>query len=438
MIDMDPASYILTLLTHLCDNVQQYVRGSSDSSLLIHHNRDAYAIFKESIRLTTPNFIPFPDASHNNASILKSIAEGEEDAKELTGNMKPIYLNDMRKHIMKSVTRELPGNVPYQAKVAIIAATQNTWSSSVHACFNSIRASFLKVLLKCVDDNIKQYDLLRGTLTSFVTELVAKHYDSCLVFLDAILEVELTPYTQNFHYLESSSSKWLAKYKDVRSRLNEVKPTQKFSLTPSMPTAPSQSLPSQPPLFAFATKPSAFAFPRAPSVAPPSSPVPTSSSSSVEPTVKPFWNHPPLTPSAPNSALPEKTIDTEKINNALASLAEIGYVGLTKDDLGKLNPPDEYETELKVMAEVKGYFQVAYKRIIDNVPSLIDRMFIKAVGKELQPFLISKFELGTVAATARYSAYLAEDPNLVGRREELAARKKRLEKVQLELYNFGL
>lgn len=103
MIDMDPASYILTLLTHLCDNVQQYVRGSSDSSLLIHHNRDAYAIFKESIRLTNPNFIPFPDASYNNASILKSIAEGEEDAKELTGNMKPIYLNDMRKHIMKYI-----------------------------------------------------------------------------------------------------------------------------------------------------------------------------------------------------------------------------------------------------------------------------------------------------------------------------------------------
>jgi hypothetical protein len=65
-------------------------------------------------------------------------------------------------------------------------------------------------------------------------------------------------------------------------------------------------------------------------------------------------------------------------------------------------------------------------------------MFIKRVGKELQPFLISKFELGTAAATARCAAYLAEDPDLVAKREELAARKKRLEKVQLELYNFGL
>lgn len=47
--------------------------------------------------------------------------------------------------------------------------------------------------------------------------------------------------------------------------------------------------------------------------------------------------------------------------DALSALAKLGYVGLTVDDLGKLNPPDEYEEELHVMAEVRAYFQVAYK-----------------------------------------------------------------------------
>lgn len=42
-------------------------------------------------------------------------------------------------------------------------------------------------------------------------------------------------------------------------------------------------------------------------------------------------------------------------------LADIGHTGLNAEDLGKLNPPDEYETELRVMAEVRGYFQVSYK-----------------------------------------------------------------------------
>lgn len=47
--------------------------------------------------------------------------------------------------------------------------------------------------------------------------------------------------------------------------------------------------------------------------------------------------------------------------DALSALAKLGYVGLTVEDLGKLNPPDEYEEELNVMAEVRAYFQVAYK-----------------------------------------------------------------------------
>lgn len=53
--------------------------------------------------------------------------------------------------------------------------------------------------------------------------------------------------------------------------------------------------------------------------------------------------------------------DADRIKTALALLAEMGYAGLTAEDLGKLNPPDQYEAELQVMAEVRAYFQVAYK-----------------------------------------------------------------------------
>ena len=76
--------------------------------------------------------------------------------------------------------------------------------------------------------------------------------------------------------------------------------------------------------------------------------------------------------------------------------------------------------------------------MIDNIPSLIDLRFVRAVANELLPFLIGKFELGTPNAAARCEKYLAEDPNVVVRRDELFARKKRLESVSVELYNFGL
>lgn len=47
-------------------------------------------------------------------------------------------------------------------------------------------------------------------------------------------------------------------------------------------------------------------------------------------------------------------------NAALSALAMLGY-HVTAADLGKLHPPDIYEEELEVMAEVRSYFQVAYK-----------------------------------------------------------------------------
>ncbi|KAF8878225.1 hypothetical protein BD779DRAFT_1789330 [Infundibulicybe gibba] len=92
----------------------------------------------------------------------------------------------------------------------------------------------------------------------------------------------------------------------------------------------------------------------------------------------------------------------------LALLAEVGYTGLTKDDLGKLNPPDEYETGLKVMAEIRATSRFPTRHVQE------DLKFVRALGpgKELLPFFISKFELGTSDSNARCAAYLAEAPLL--------------------------
>ena len=141
----------------------------------------------------------------------------------------------------------------------------------------------------------------------------------------------------------------------------------------------------------------------------------------------------------------------------MALLADAGYTGLNPEDLGKLNPPDKYETELHVMAEVRGYFQVSYKvrtthissaliinawtctqRVIDNIPSTIDLNFVKAIFKGLQNFLISELGLGAADSSSRCAKYLAEDPNVIARRDDLVARSKRLESVKTELHNFGL
>ena len=107
--------------------------------------------------------------------------------------------------------------------------------------------------------------------------------------------------------------------------------------------------------------PTAFNFARAQpssSSASPSNPVPTVANASPAPNspaspfgaqrVVPIWDR------------PQSDKPAEKVNELLAKLAELGYTGLKVGDLDRLRSVDEYEEELKVMAEVRGYFQVSY------------------------------------------------------------------------------
>jgi hypothetical protein len=123
--------------------------------------------------------------------------------------------------------------------------------------------------------------------------------------LQAVLEMEKALFTQNTHYLETCTEKWLSKYKDARAarglgdaQAKDGMQTEAFSL------------------------------------------------------------------SAPPYPIPPMPSTETKVQTASASLRECG---ITEGDLGELDPGDEYETELRVMAEVRGYFQVAYE--VRQMPS---------------------------------------------------------------------
>lgn len=66
----------------------------------------------------------------------------------------------------------------------------------------------------------------------------------------------------------------------------------------------------------------------------------------------------PITPFGGTLATRDPTQDVAEV---LAGLARLGFTGLKPEDLGKLNPVDDYEEEIQVMAEVRAYFKVAYK-----------------------------------------------------------------------------
>jgi len=265
--------------------------------------------------------------------------------------------------------------VPFEAKLALIKGFQNTWKQTVNACFDRVQESLCKLLEDTTKDKFKLYANLQTNMAGFTTELVKQHQSSCRQFLEAALECEDTPFTQNHHYLEANTERWLSRYKDTRTQNKDsarpVKPVQGRFQDSSAPSFSfGKTIPLAPPVV---------------SGAPLNPPRPIAGKAS-QPTIKKAQFDdmssifsPALTKNlAPAPAQTARAHDPERVNKILSGLAELGYVGLKEEDLGKLNPVDEYERELVVMAEVRGYFKVAYKRIIDNAPSLIDLKFVKA------------------------------------------------------------
>ncbi|GBE86763.1 P-loop containing nucleoside triphosphate hydrolase protein [Sparassis latifolia] len=542
-VNTEPSAFVLNLVTAFCTDVHAHVQGGPSTASLVQKNRAVYAQFKRSIRLTAPPFIPYPRAEEAEADSMKFLELDEEESSNemavddsMAVQPKYMYLNDVRQFIRQSITRELPNNVPYPAKVALIQAFQNQWDRHSQNCFDAVDTEFQRTLFHIIQTKFERYEHLKTRIQLVMRELVKHRRDATLTYIQSLLKLETTPFTQNDHYLAEKTTKTLARYKDARAgkvapekatpasnffsngpfaessnRFAAFVPTPTSNLPhplvpsrePSATPTPTPTVSTENSTFSFGV-PSAFARPAAQTQSPaipiifngqtvqqsaaptndgisqpqPSPSTPAFATGKANGKAKENGSTNPLLPpsyktqlaseaplngvrtlgtSPENSsssvttrkptpasaaghimrALEQPGNNPEDVKAALAALAKIGY-NVLEVDLGKLNPPDEYEEELQVMAEVRAYFQVAYKRVIDYVPLSIDHLFLYAFAEDLQAFLLNKLGLGGPNATARCEAYLVEDAGVVAAREELTSKKKRLESVQVELFNFGL
>ncbi|CCL98324.1 uncharacterized protein FIBRA_00318 [Fibroporia radiculosa] len=521
-ITSDPSSYVLSIITEFCRTVKAAVQGDSKMATLVQKNTRIYAAFKRDIRSTAPLFIPYPSADQMPSSTTNHVNldfEDDQDDNEHVNNnvpatlsgLKVMYLQDVKRYIREAITRELPNNVPYPAKVSLILDFQGSWENLVQCCFQRVYAEYDATVSVLMTNQFGRYENLIMHVKLAIQELLKNRKDETLRMLHMLLKFETTPFTQNDHYYHEKTAKCLARYRDARAgRVTPLKVTkaqpsgqktndaQPYAFSATEGPFPSSSAssfpsgdnlaqlnpaisPSNTPLFgppsgytkSFAFGPPAASNAKATQAAgskssvagPPTTSKPLASSFArvatardwevVQPTTPTTsfalpetnngWNM--STPSTSNYATPHPSgfaptgasEDREAaIKEALAALAKAGFIGLTTDDLGKLNPPDEFEDELNVMAEVHGYFQVSYKRVIDYVPMCIDHLFLYGMADILQGYLIEKLNLGTSKEADRCAWYLAEDPYVEATRKELLAKKDRLESVQLELSTFRL
>ncbi|KAJ7215356.1 P-loop containing nucleoside triphosphate hydrolase protein [Mycena pura] len=122
----------------------------------------------------------------------------------------------------------------------------------------------------------------------------------------------------------------------------------------------------------------------------------------------------------------------------LSGLAAFGLSNVKSEDLVKLLPPDRMDPALNIMADVRAYFQVAYKRVTDDIPLAIDHELVRGVGKDLLATLYTGLGINGPDGQRICRELAQESPSIVGKREELLKRLERLETAGRELVHVGL
>ncbi|KAH9485773.1 Interferon-induced GTP-binding protein Mx2 [Psilocybe cubensis] len=402
----NPRSEILALLHKFTSDFLRHVEGVSDDPStsgtgigLMQAIHPAQERFRREIRRTSPNFRPFKriDAAtkHLPAPAFLRNEEGNTSDDSGSGDSSNevswaslckrktpaddiIYVDDVLDRAQRARTRELPGHYPFVVQRMFIDSIVKEWQAPAQI--------LCKIVHNIVSDNIK--DLIKehfgefgqGHLEQRVRTIVQQHLKQCLERTEEriiwLIKLEELPFSLNTHYLADYRAKFLAHYKSAREKYEQ--PDVIDSITRYKVN-----------------------------------PVPVSSSSrhATEPT---------------------------GIAKALAGLAEAGLSGVAAHDLAKLLPPDPMEPALNIMADVRAYFQVAYKRFTDNVPLAIDLDLVRGAERNILSVLYSNLGINGVDGHRICMEMAQESPQVADRRADLQKKLERLEVASGELLSLGV
>ncbi|KAF5313846.1 hypothetical protein D9619_013079 [Psilocybe cf. subviscida] len=96
-------------------------------------------------------------------------------------------------------------------------------------------------------------------------------------------------------------------------------------------------------------------------------------------------------------------------------------------------PTWEVADELKVMASVQAYFQVSYKRLVDNVPLTIEHELHQALSDGIEKALLSPVFGGIADGQVDINSLLRENPELEAKRNALHKREQCLRRIKDKL-----
>ncbi|KAF9482868.1 hypothetical protein BDN70DRAFT_379786 [Pholiota conissans] len=105
-------------------------------------------------------------------------------------------------------------------------------------------------------------------------------------------------------------------------------------------------------------------------------------------------------------------------------------------ELENAPPTWSVDEELKIIAKVQAYFQVAYKRIIDYVPLTIEHELNQNFAHTIAKTLLSRLFKDSEGGHLDLASLLREDPILERKRKTLKEREVRLLRIKGKLENF--
>ncbi|KAG5651890.1 hypothetical protein H0H81_007047 [Sphagnurus paluster] len=390
----DPRNEIATLLHSFVRDLAKHVEGVPENGLL-QLIRPAQETFRHDVRITAPQFQPFEKRYGNKKSLGKAqFLSTEENPDEfqfdpaddshdsegdtsLVVTGKKIYIDEVLERANRARTRELPGNYPFVVQDTFIKAIIKKWHSPAQTLCRTVFHILADHVRRLVHQHFGSFG--QGQLEQRVKVLLTDHLNKCMKRteerLEWLISIEDRPFSLNTHYLADYKEKFLAHYRFAREK--DRSPQLMNAITDFTP-APVQYLGRG------------------------------------------------STPPVPSG-----------IAKILAGLAEIGFNGVTPEKLSKLIEPDGMEPALVIMAEVRAYFQVAYKRFADNVPLAIDHELVYGIERGVLQVLNGGLGINSIEGHRICKDLAQENPTIAGRREELTKKLERMHAASRQLLQIG-
>ncbi|KAF7308050.1 hypothetical protein MKEN_01167300 [Mycena kentingensis (nom. inval.)] len=381
----DPVAEVAAMLSGFVQDLKAMVEGIPVADGLIQNIRPAQERFRRAIQMTAPNFSPLERSRiGKRAGGPGSEPEGEsyyprhEETYdfEFKQHTSVICVDDAAKRANDARARELPGHHPFAVQVSLINEFTVKWGAPAHGLCDSVGRTVSTHMQTLVSTHFAAFG--QGGLEQRIFILMQQHLkkrtEAAHELVGRLIALETPgPMTLNEHYLSDYKQKYLGHYRTERAKSRNSGYLTKLMDHHAVLTTNGGKLP-------------AF----------------TSTS-------------------------------TTTINTILGELASLGLTGLKSEDLMKLLPDDKMTPALNIMADVRAYFQVAYKRVADNIPLAIDYELTRGVARNVLPLLYTNLGVGG-AEGARVCRELAqESPGVATKREELTKKLERLQIANAEL-----